>query len=188
MLSLHQGRVGTPLPNVQVKIQPIDSSAPNDSQAPLIGELLVKGPQVFREYWRRPEETKAAFDAEGWFKTGDIVEYHEGTYRILGRTTVDILKTGGYKVSALEVEQTLVTHPAIAECAVVGIPDNEFGQVVGVVASLKSGERVSLEELQKWAKKVMAPYKIPRRLVVVDSIPRNAMGKINKKELVNLFD
>jgi malonyl-CoA/methylmalonyl-CoA synthetase len=182
------GRVGTPLPNVQVKIQPIDSSAPNDSQAPLIGELLVKGPQVFREYWRRPEETKAAFDAEGWFKTGDIVEYHEGTYRILGRTTVDILKTGGYKVSALEVEQTLVTHPAIAECAVVGIPDNEFGQVVGVVASLKSGERVSLEELQKWAKKVMAPYKIPRRLVVVDSIPRNAMGKINKKELVNLFD
>jgi malonyl-CoA/methylmalonyl-CoA synthetase len=91
-------------------------------------------------------------------------------------------------VSALEVEQTLVTHPAIAECAVVGIPDNEFGQVVGVVASLKSGERVSLEELQKWAKKVMAPYKIPRRLVVVDSIPRNAMGKINKKELVNLFD
>src|SRR5207244_7056901 len=123
------GFVGTSLPGVEVRLvdetgRPV-SGARGGAAAP--GEIEVRGASVFLEYWRQPEATAAAF-RDGWFRTGDVAVVEDGAYRILGRSSVDIIKTGGYKVSALEVEEGLRTHPAIADCAVVGVGDPEWGE------------------------------------------------------------
>ena len=123
----------------------------------------MRGPSVFLEYWQRPEETRAAF-RDGWFRTGDVAVLEDGSYRLLGRTSVDIIKTGGFKVSALEIEEVLRTHPAIAECAVVGVSDDEWGERVSAAVELRPGATLSLDDLQHWAKAQLAPYKIPRAL------------------------
>ena len=105
-------------------------------------------------------------------------------YRILGRTSVDIIKSGGYKISALDVERHLLAHDKILECAVVGVPDVTWGQRVAAVVVLKGDSTLMLHELRAWARTHMAPYIIPTELRVVDAIPRNAMGKVNKKQLL----
>jgi malonyl-CoA/methylmalonyl-CoA synthetase len=152
-----------------------------------IGAVEVKGPNVFSGYWRMPEKTREEFTADGWFRTGDVAVREGGVYRILGRASVDILKTGGYKVSALEIEEALREHPAIAECAVVGVPDETWGQRVAAVTVLRPGEQLSLEALRAFAKERLAPYKVPVLLRVVPLLPRNAMGKVQKGELAALF-
>ena len=177
------GFVGNPLPGVEVRV--VDEAArPVSDGTP--GELEVRGPSVFREYWRRPDETERTF-REGWFRTGDVAVDESGAYRLLGRTSVDIIKTGGYKVSALEIEEVLRAHPAIAECAVVGIADPEWGERVALAVELKPGASVSLEDLQTWAKPQLAPYKVPRALRSVETLPRNAMGKVLKPDVAALF-
>lgn len=177
------GSVGSPLPGVEVRL--VDElGLPAAAGAP--GEIEVRGPGVFLEYWRRPDATREAF-REGWFRTGDTAVVEKDRYRILGRSSVDILKTGGFKVSALEIEEELRTHPAVAECAVVGIPDAEWGDKVSVAVELRPGATLSLDELQRWARERLAPYKIPRRLYCVAALPRNAMGKVMKPEVVKLF-
>lgn len=150
------------------------------------GELEVRGPSVFLEYWKRPDETKAAFH-DGWFRTGDMATIEDGYYRLLGRTSVDIIKTGGFKVSALEIEEVLRTHPAIAECAVVGVDDDEWGERVSAAVELRPGGELTLDSLQQWARVQLAPYKIPRALTAVTALPRNAMGKVIKPEVAGLF-
>jgi malonyl-CoA/methylmalonyl-CoA synthetase len=150
------------------------------------GELEVRGPSVFSEYWQRPNETTAAF-RDGWFRTGDVAVVEDGSHRLLGRTSVDIIKTGGFKVSALEIEETLRTHPVIAECAVVGISDPEWGERVSAAIELRSECALTLEDLQQWARERLAPYKIPRALAAVPALPRNAMGKVVKPEVAALF-
>ena len=177
------GSVGSPLPGVEVRLvdelgHPVAPDAP--------GEIEVRGPGVFLEYWRRPDATRDAFRA-GWFRTGDTAIVEQGRYRILGRSSVDILKTGGFKVSALEIEEELRSHPAVAECAVVGIPDVEWGDKVSVAVELRPGTALSLEERQGWARERLAPYKVPRLLCTVSALPRNAMGKVMKPEVVKLF-
>jgi malonyl-CoA/methylmalonyl-CoA synthetase len=112
----------------------------------------------------------------------------DGSYRLLGRTSVDIIKTGGFKVSALEIEEVLRTHSAIAECAVVGVADDEWGERVSAAVELKPGAALALADLQAWAKALLAPYKIPRALSIVGTLPRNAMGKVVKPEVARLFD
>jgi malonyl-CoA/methylmalonyl-CoA synthetase len=177
------GFVGTPLPGVEVRV--VDETAtPVEHGSP--GELEVRGPTVFLEYWQRPDETTAAF-REGWFRTGDVAVIEDGSYRLLGRTSVDIIKTGGFKVSALEIEEVLRLHPAIEECAVVGIGDAEWGERVSAAVELRPGAYLSLQELQEWARERLAPYKIPRALKPVPSLPRNAMGKVTKPEVAGLF-
>ncbi|KAK3280102.1 hypothetical protein CYMTET_12043 [Cymbomonas tetramitiformis] len=152
------------------------------------GEIRVRGELIFTEYFGRPDATKAAHDEEGYFKTGDIVKKEDGSWRILGRNSVDIIKCGGYKLSALEIENHLLDHPAIEECAVCGVPDEAYGELVGLVAAPKQGETLpSLKELGSWAASHMASYKIPKLMKGVSAIPRNAMGKVNKKELVKIF-
>jgi malonyl-CoA/methylmalonyl-CoA synthetase len=111
----------------------------------------------------------------------------DGAYRLLGRTSVDIIKTAGFKVSALEIEEVLRAHPAIAECAVVGIGDAEWGERVTAAVELKPGSGLTLTELQEWARDRLAPYKIPRALKAVAALPRNAMGKVTKPEVAGLF-
>jgi malonyl-CoA/methylmalonyl-CoA synthetase len=178
------GYVGVPLPDVDVQIVDEEGIAVLDGNP---GELEVTGPTVFKEYWQRPDDTRRAF-RRGWFRTGDVAVLEDGYFRLLGRTSVDIIKTGGYKVSALEIEEVLRTHPAIAECAVVGVEDPDWGERVSAALELRaSSPALSLEELQQWAKERLAPYKIPRALRTVTSLPRNAMGKVVKPEVTTLF-
>jgi malonyl-CoA/methylmalonyl-CoA synthetase len=141
---------------------------------------------VFQEYWQRPVETGAAF-RDGWFRTGDMGVVERGAYRLLGRTSVDIIKTGGFKASALEIEEVLREHPAVAECAVVGLQDPEWGERVAAAVELRAGAALSLDVLQGWAKERLAPYKVPRALRVVGALPRNTMGKVVKLDVTALF-
>ena len=177
------GCVGAPLPDVLVRLVD-EHGAPAAPGTP--GELEVRGPAVFAEYWHRPDETAAAF-RDGWFRTGDVAVRDGDDYRLLGRTSVDIIKTGGYKVSALEIEEVLRSHPAIAECAVVGVDDPAWGQRVAVAVELMEGHALSPDELQEWAGERLAPYKVPRSLLVMARLPRTAMGKVMKPELAALF-
>ncbi|KAK1422475.1 hypothetical protein QVD17_25616 [Tagetes erecta] len=182
------GTVGKPFPGVQVKI--LTDNDGNEGS----GELCIKSPSLFKEYWKRPEVTKESFIEGGFFKTGDAVKVDEdGYYVILGRTNADIMKVGGYKLSALEIEAILLEHPAISECCVLGLPDKTYGEAVTAIivpnTEIKETRAkdlkpaITLDELNSWAKQKLAPYKLPTRLFLWDSLPRNAMGKVNKKEL-----
>lgn len=178
------GYVGTPLPQVEVRLV--------DEQGALVptetpGEIQVKGPSVFLEYWQNPQATAKAFQ-DDWFCTGDFAVVEQGVYRILGRMSVDIIKTGGYKVSALEIEEVLRTHPEIQECAVVGVPDPEWGERVCAALVLKSESGLLLESFRSWAKEYLAVYKVPTRILTLAELPRNAMGKVTKPAVAALFD
>ncbi|MEK7727435.1 MAG: acyl-CoA synthetase [candidate division KSB1 bacterium] len=175
--------VGAPLPNVEVRR--VDEHG-NVVCGETPGEIQVRGPNVFLEYWRKPEATAAAFRGE-WFCTGDIAVVENGSYRILGRASVDIIKTGGYKVSALEMEEVLREHPSIAECAVVGVADAEWGERVCAAIVLREASELSLTDLREWGKSRLAIYKLPTRLLALAELPRNAMGKVIKPEIVELF-
>ncbi len=177
------GFVGVPVPGVQVRLVDDAGRPVPEGEA---GEVEVRGANVFSEYWRRPEATAEAF-RDGWFRTGDTAVVERGSYRLLGRSSVDILKTGGYKVSALEIEELLREHPAIAECAVVGVEDADWGERVSVAVEVRGEAIVTLDALKAWAKDRLAPYKVPRDLRVVAALPRNAMGKVVKSEVLKLF-
>jgi malonyl-CoA/methylmalonyl-CoA synthetase len=166
------GLVGQPLPGVAARL--------------VEGELQLRGAGVFTEYWRQPESTRDAF-IDGWFQTGDAAVLEDGAYRLLGRSSVDILKSGGHKISACEIEEVLRSHPAIAECAIVGVDDLEWGQRVCCAAELRDGVTLGLDDLKEWARTRLAPYKIPRDLACVATLPRNAMGKVVKPAVAALF-
>src|ERR1017187_4623369 len=177
------GSVGTPLPSVEVQLvgengEPVTPGMP--------GEIEVRGPSVFAEYWGKPEATRDAF-RDGWFRTGDTAVVENDVYRILGRTNIDILKTGGHKVSALEIEEALREHPAVAECAVVGVPDAEWGERVAAAVVLNQGKAIDLSSFRLWAKDLLAAHKVPSRLLVLDALPRNAMGKVTKPAIKAMF-
>jgi malonyl-CoA/methylmalonyl-CoA synthetase len=160
------GSIGLPLPSVETRIQ-------DD------GELWVRGPNVFAGYWRRPDAQPFAED--GWFRTGDVAERDpDGYLRLRGRTSQDILKSGGYKISALEIEEVLREHPAVVDAAVVGLPDEVLGEIV--VAAVEARGPLDPEEVRTWARGRLAAYKCPRE-VVVATLPRNPMGKVVKAEL-----
>jgi malonyl-CoA/methylmalonyl-CoA synthetase len=177
------GSVGFSLPQVSVRL--MDNNVEVAPGTP--GEIQVKGPSVFLEYWQNPEATTKAFD-DGWFCTGDLAVVEGDRYRILGRISVDIIKTGGYKVSALEIEEVLRTHPAIQECAVVGVEDDEWGERVCAAIVLQPDQALSLTELRDWAKSHLAVYKVPTRMRAIGDLPRNAMGKVTKPAVSALFE
>jgi len=177
------GSVGRPLPNVDVQLVGDDGNPVAPGTA---GEIEVRGPSVFAEYWDKPEATRAAF-RDGWFRTGDTAAVENGVYRILGRTSIDIVKTGGHKVSALEIEEVLREHPAVADCAVVGVPDPEWGECVAAAVVPKDAQVLDLPALRNWGLKLLAPHKVPSRLLVLDALPRTAMGKVMKPTVVELF-
>lgn len=170
------GHVGWPFPEVEAMI---------DEE----GQLRVRGPQVFDRYWNRPAETAASF-VDGWFCTGDISQLDDDGYRLLGRASVDIIKSGGEKVSALEIEEVFRTHPSVADCSVVGLDDEEWGQrvAIAIVANTDADARsLSLEELRAWGRGRLAAPKLPTRVLVLEELPRNAMGKTVKTELAVQF-
>lgn len=180
------GTVGMPLPGVNAML--VDESGHEIRQENTPGEIRVCGPNVFLEYWQKPEATLAAFTPDGWFRTGDSAMIEDGYFRILGRNSVDIIKTGGYKVSALEIEEVLRTHPDIRECAVVGVPDEEWGERVCAVIVPANNTTVTIEALRDWGKERLARYKIPTRLLCVHALPRNVMGKVAKPEVQRVFE
>ena len=178
------GHVGDPFPSVEVRLR---SDGGGEALPGEEGCIEVRGPGLFREYWRRPEETAAAF-RDGWFDTGDrAVRHDENGYRILGRESVDIIKTGGEKVSALEIEDVVRRHHRIADCAVVGVPDDEWGERVSAAVVLTPGRDLPTSKLRDWVKLYLAGYKAPARFVVVDELPRNSMGKVLKHRVRDLF-
>ena len=180
------GCVGNPLPGVEVQLVDEEENLVADDSKP--GQIHVRGPMVFSEYWKRPEATAAAFTADRWFRTGDVAVREDAVYRILGRESVDIIKSGGYKVSALEIEEVLRTHERIEECAVVGVADEVWGQRVAAAVVLSGDAELELEPLRAWCKKLLAPYKVPTLLQTVSELPRNPMGKVTKPALVELFE
>jgi malonyl-CoA/methylmalonyl-CoA synthetase len=177
------GSVGMPLPGVEVRLVGEDDMPVTEGE---VGEIQVRGPTVFHEYWERPEETAEAFTPDGWFRTGDTAVIEEGRYRILGRTSVDILKTGGEKVSALEIEETLLSHDAVSEAAVVGIDDPVWGQ--RVVAVVVASSPIESDALRDWLRTRLAPHKVPKEIHFVEALPRNPMGKTIKPEVVDMVE
>ncbi|KAJ8465456.1 hypothetical protein OPV22_028008 [Ensete ventricosum] len=190
------GTVGKPLPRVEVKILAEDGS---EVVTRGVGELCVRSPSLFKEYWKLPKVTEGSITDDGFFKTGDTVTTDEdGYYVILGRTNADIMKVGGYKLSALEIEAILLENKAVSECCVLGLLDEDYGEIVCAIivphADARSGAEqeqkpaITLEDLRSWSKDKLAPYKIPTKLFLWDSLPRNAMGKVNKKEIKKLLE
>jgi malonyl-CoA/methylmalonyl-CoA synthetase len=175
------GAVGLPLPGVTVDLVADDGRLCPAGEP---GELRVRSPQLFSGYHDDPEGTARSYDAEGRFRTGDTgVRDEAGVIRLLGRTSTDVLKSGGYKLSALEIEDALRDHPAIAEVAVIGLPDEVWGDRVTACVVLRTGQTLTLEELRSWARDRLAPYKLPRELRLLPELPRNAMGKVQKGKL-----
>ncbi|KAL1611887.1 hypothetical protein SLS60_000109 [Paraconiothyrium brasiliense] len=213
------GSVGWPLPSVQARLvdtethdvikegEEIDPSTGRERH----GEIQLRGPTIFHEYWKNPEATAKEFveDADGkgkWFKTGDVAIRrnvdgagkssrdwaHGPLYFIQGRKSADIIKTGGEKVSALEIEREMLSLPQVEEVAVVGLPSEAWGQKVAAIVVLtpegktagRGGKPWSALDMRRALKEILANYKIPQEMKVIDEIPRNAMGKINKKQLV----
>ena len=177
------GHVGMPLPGVDIRIAE-EQGLPVPEGEP--GEILVRGDNVFTRYWNRPEATQEAFTDDGWFRTGDVAVVEDGYIRILGRNSVDIIKSGGYKISALEIEEVLRTHPGVKDCAVVSLPDEEWGERI-VAALVTDMPGPDLADLDRWMRAQMASYKVPRRYLNVEELPRNAMGKVLKAEVKQLF-
>jgi malonyl-CoA/methylmalonyl-CoA synthetase len=178
------GFVGTPLPGVEIRLadekyQPVPSGEP--------GEILVRGGNVFLEYWNRPEATREAFLPDGWFKTGDVAVVERDYCRILGRNSVDIIKSGGYKISALEIEEALRLHPAVRDCSVIGLESEEWGEIVAAALVLEQKD-AEPEAIDRWLRTQIPSYKVPRRWAATDALPRNAMGKVVKNELRSLFE
>jgi malonyl-CoA/methylmalonyl-CoA synthetase len=180
------GHVGYAVPGSEARL--VDEAGNEMDTGP--GELWIRGPHVFAGYWQREEATREAFQ-DGWFRTGDIAERGvNGALRLLGRTSVDILKSGGYKLSALEIEEALRENGAVAEVAVVGIADEAWGQrvVAVVVPALGRKDDCEPDLLRAFLKERLAPYKVPRQILVTDALPRNAMGKVMKPELVRAIE
>jgi fatty-acyl-CoA synthase len=174
------GFAGKPYPHVDVALRDLETGA--HVEGPGTGELLVRGPNVFAGYWRNPEATEAAFDG-GWLLTGDIAERdEEGYYRIASRLK-DLVISGGENVYPAEVEDVLHAHPAVAEAAVLGIPDKRWGEVCIAYVALRSGAEASEEELLDWCRGRLARFKVPREAHLVDALPRSGMGKVLKGEL-----
>ena len=179
------GSCGRPLPGMQIRIVGEDGAdvAPGES-----GEIWIRGPGVFKGYDKNDEATREAF-TDGWFRSGDTATWLQGGYaKILGRTSVDILKSGGYKLSALEIEEVLREHEAVADVAVVGLPDDTWGEIAVAAVIARPGRAGEAAEgpLRAWAKERIAAYKVPKRVVVLDELPRNPVGKVVKPELAGI--
>ena len=178
------GAVGQALPGVQVQL--FDEYENPISEEALAGEIRIKGDNVFLEYWDNAKATKESFK-DGWFCTGDVAVLEDGYYRIMGRSSVDIIKSGGYKLSALEIEGVLLTHDAISEVAVIGVEDETWGEAVMAVIALNAGAELDYDSLKQWCDGKMSSYKIPKAIKIIDALPRNAMGKVTKPALKEML-
>jgi len=181
------GTVGLPLPNTEVRV--VDPENPTvDREAGAEGELFVRGPQVFSGYWKKPDETAAVFvpssdDGADWYRTGDIVTIDDdGFVRIVDRIK-EMIIVGGFKIAPSEVEDMLRSHPDIADIAVVGIPDADGSEDVVAAVVLAPGKKLDQESIRDFARANLTPYKVPRRVVAVDELPKSLIGKILRRKV-----
>lgn len=182
------GWVGVPIAGVDTRLRDDDGGpVPHDGES--VGQLEVRGPTLFSGYLNREEATAEVWTADGWFRTGDVACIDpDGRHRIVGRASVDLIKSGGYRIGAGEIESTLLGHPAVAECAVVGAPDDDLGQriVAFVVARSRVEDEPALAaELTSYVGSELSAHKRPRAVRFVDGLPRNEMGKVQKSRLLS---
>lgn len=174
------GWVGLPLAGVQTRVLDDDGAlVPHDGET--VGKLHVRGPMMFDGYLNRPDATAEAFDTDGWYRTGDVAVIDgDGMHRIVGRESVDLIKSGGYRIGAGEIETVLLGHPGVQEAAVVGMPDADLGQrIVAFIVGSADGDA-----LIDFVAQELSVHKRPREVRIVDALPRNAMGKVLKKRLL----
>jgi malonyl-CoA/methylmalonyl-CoA synthetase len=178
------GYVGPPLPGVELKLVDEQRNTIDACDDATIGEIAVRSDAVFAGYLNRSDATAEVLDSDGWFYTGDLATRREdGAVRILGRRSTDLIKTGGYRVGAGEIEACLLEHPAVREVAIVGIPDDDLGQRIEAFVALRPGRAASADELGRFVTERLSPHKRPRAVHFLDELPRNAMGKVQKKQL-----
>ncbi|MFI5871472.1 acyl-CoA synthetase [Streptomyces sp. NPDC051445] len=179
------GTVGVPLPGVELRLVDEDGSAVGVYDGESVGEIQVRGPNLFTEYLNRPEATAASFTSDGWFRTGDVaVRDPDGYVRIVGRKATDLIKSGGYKIGAGEIENALLEHPGVREAAVTGEPDADLGErIVAWVVPADPGSPPPEAELAGHVARRLAPHKRPRVVRYLEVLPRNDMGKIMKRAL-----
>ena len=177
------GAVGRPLAGIETRLASEEGEIlPHDGST--VGELQVRGATVFDGYLRRPDATAASFTEDGWFKTGDMaVIEQDGTHHIVGRASTDLIKSAGFRIGAGEVENALLAHPGVREAAVIGVPDDDLGQKIVAFVVPDSPGAVSEQELIDSVASELSLHKRPRRIKFVDSLPRNAMGKVRKDQL-----
>jgi malonyl-CoA/methylmalonyl-CoA synthetase len=177
------GSVGLPLPSVRIRL--LDEKLRELTKPNEIGEVCVKGPNVFSGYWRDLAATRKAF-CEGWFRTGDVgYRDGDGYYHLLGRLSQDMIKSGGYRIGAREIEEVLLRHPSVQEAAVVGLPDPDLGEKVVAFVVCKGG--ATEDQLKVYCEPLLASFKRPRVISFLEGLPRNAMGKITKSELKQIL-
>ncbi|MEU6963648.1 acyl-CoA synthetase [Streptomyces chrestomyceticus] len=181
------GSVGVPLPGVYVRLVDESGQAVEASDGETVGEIQVRGPNLFVEYLNRPDATAAAFDG-GWFRTGDMATRDAaGNYRIVGRKATDLIKSGGYKIGAGEIENALLEHPGVGEAAVTGEPDEDLGErIVAWIVPAPAAEAAAVPsdtELIDHVARQLAPHKRPRVVHFLEALPRNDMGKVLKRDL-----
>ncbi|WP_077079983.1 acyl-CoA synthetase [Mycobacterium numidiamassiliense] len=177
------GWVGLPIAGVQARLLD-DNGDPVPHDGETVGKLQVRGATLFDGYLNRPEATAEAFDGDGWYRTGDVaVADGQGMYRIVGRESVDLIKSGGYRVGAGEIETALLGHPGVQEAAVVGLPDEDLGQ--RIVAFVVGSSDLNSDGLINYVAQELSIHKRPREVRLVDALPRNAMGKVLKKQLLS---
>lgn len=180
------GSSGKPPMFTEVKL--VDTSGAEITEPRKQGEVLVRGPNVTPGYWGLPQATKLAIDEDGWFHTGDAAFFDEEGFLTISDRIKDMIISGGENVYPAEVESALMRHPAIAEVAVIGEPDDKWGETIVAVAALKPGQSLNVEELREFAGESLARYKLPRRLETIPALPRNATGKILKYQLRKMFE
>jgi malonyl-CoA/methylmalonyl-CoA synthetase len=172
------GSVGRPLTGMQVRLAPLDGDGGDDG----LGVVQVRGPALFSGYLNRPEATAAATTGDGWFTTGDIGRWTaSGALALVGRRATDLIKSGGFKIGAGEIENALLEHPAVAEAAVIGLADPDLGE--RVVAYVVAASEVDPDVLVDHVAALLAPHKRPREVRFVAELPRNDMGKVVKARL-----
>ncbi len=174
------GSIGRPNFFIDVRVVD-DNNKPLDPHQP--GELVLKGPSGCSGYWNNPEASAEVIDEEGWFHTGDIVEYDEEWYFYVRDRKKDMFISGGENVYPVEIENVLYKHPAVHMCAVIGVPDEKWGEVGKALVVLKPGATATPEELLEHMRQYLARYKVPKSVEIVDSLPLSSMGKILKREL-----
>jgi malonyl-CoA/methylmalonyl-CoA synthetase len=175
------GSVGKPLPGVEIRITDPETGAVLPQGE--IGMIEIRGPNVFKGYWRMPEKTKAEFRDDGFFVSGDLGYIDPHGYIYISGRGKDLIISGGFNVYPAEVEAAIEALPGVAECAVIGVPHADFGEGVVAVVTPKPGTKLDEKEMLRGLGNELAKYKLPKRIILADSLPRNAMGKVQKNEL-----
>jgi long-chain acyl-CoA synthetase len=174
------GSIGTPIDGVEMRVVDADGAELPQGE---VGEIAIRGHNIMKGYWNKPEATAEAVSADGWFRTGDMGRVDEDGYYYIVDRKKDLIIRGGYNVYPREIEEVLYEHPAVAEVAVVGMPHADLGEEVGAAVVRKPGATATADELRAFVKAQVAAYKYPRPVWLVEALPKGPTGKILKRDI-----